>query len=976
MITLPEVVVDGNTFKTRTGAETNISLSTLGSMPTISRNLQDFVRMVPQAKVTGEGSISLAGQNNRFNAIFIDGANNTDIQGLSLSGTNGGQTGAPPISIEAIEEINVQLAPYDVQFGNFTGGSINIITRSGSNDNKTSAWYYYRNEHLAGRSPHPLDKPGSPGETYRPRLSEFSNQTLGAWNSGAIVKNKFFYFALLERQYELRPQPFNISEYRGNSNRQQVSDLSDLLRNNYSYDPGSFLETKDQLIASRINLKFDWNASLKNKFMLSYRFNNAERTFPPRVSGATSIFFENTGVTIPARTHSTAFEWKHFYKHNKNNRLLITFTNQDDQRNWRGMPFPSLTIFDGNGTITFGSETATGITRSKANDFTLFNAFKWVEKRHVFTLGTDVNYAVLDNRGGIPSYFGAYQFRSLNDFITGASPSRFFRTFYLKDEPANPVKFNTLRTSFFINDEIRPSSNLKLTAGIRLDGNSIPTRTNEDRFFNDTGITKISMYYDLEGTRSGEKIKTHWALSPRISAEYKLAHDVMVKGGAGIFLGHIVNNWPFNVFNSVTGTININPQQYNLRFLSDPYNQPTPESLNIDPANVRGNLNLISKRFKYPSVFRSSFIVEKRLKNSWTFSYESIVTKNIHEATFRNVNILHPLSTSGLPDSRNIYSFSSAPIKIPLRSNGINPYEGIFLLTNNPGKKGYSFSHSIIINKQSKNFSLNSSYTYGRSIVLAELTGPQTPIPSQWRNMETVNGRNFATLSISDNELKHRIAAWLSKKVNYVKSKASTTICLFYNGQSGSPYSYVYLNSMINDNGRQGENFDLIYIPTVNDLSVMSFTPITNNTGDVLYSPEQQKAFLNTFIEDDKYLRNHRGGFAERNGARLPFTHIIDLRLQQDFTVKLRKKYMGVTITYDVFNFTNMLNRNWGRTFFLLNDSYPLITFTGYASTSPVPIQQYQFRPFNGKPYLVQTSTLPGNSARWISQLGMKINLN
>src|SRR4030095_2142815 len=188
---------------------------------------------------------------------------------------------------------------------------------------------------------------------------------------------------------------------------------------------------------------------------------------------------------------------------------------------------------------------------------------------------------------------------------------------------------------------------------------------------------------------------------------------------------------------------------------------------------------------------------------------------------------------------------------------------------------------------------------------------------------------------------------------------------------SGIPYSYVYTNSMINDNGTTGENFDLIYIPTASDLTNMSFKPIT---GSVSYTPQQQKDFLNGFIESDKYLRKHRGEFAKRNGARLPFTNTIDLRLQQDFTIKAGKKNVGITVTYDVFNFLNMLNKDWGRIYFLSNDSYStLITFVGFVPATLVP--QYQSKPFSGNPYSLQTSTIPGNSARWISQLGLKINL-
>jgi hypothetical protein len=966
-ITLSEVITHANNSNSnKSGIETNISRSALNNMLSISRNFQDFVRLVPQAKTTGDGVMSLAGQNNRFNAFFIDGANNTDMRGISVSGMNGGQTGSPPISVEALEEINVLLSPYNVQYGNFTGGSINAITRSGSNENKSSAWYYFRNENLAGRSPQPLEKPGSPGGFYRPRLSEFFNQTFGVWNSGALIKNKLFYFVLFEKQSETRPQPFNILDYRGTSNQQQLDELTNFLKTNYHYDPGSFLETKDELDATRVNIKLDWNATLKDKFTLSYRYNNAERLTAPRPSSVTAIAFHNSGIIIPQKTHSISFEWKHFLKSDRNNRFLFTFTSQQDYRKWIGQPFPFVTILDGNGTLNFGSEANTGLTKFKGADFSLFDVFTYVRKKHVFTTGTDINYSNLNGRL-LLAYFGAYQFRSLNDFMNAAAPSRLQRSYYPTED--NSSKYQLLRTSFFINDEVRFRANLKINFGLRLDVNSVLSKPATDQFFNDSAVSIISRYYDLDGARSGKAMKADWTLSPRFGIEYKLSKiGIILKGGAGIFTGHTINAWIADVFNSNTASIDIAPQQ----FIPDPYNQPTAESLNIDPANLKGILNLIAKGYKFPSIFRTSIAAEKKIKNNWTFSIEGIFTKNIHEALFRNVNILPPTRISAMPDSRNIYSLNTSPSKIPLRSNGINPYAQVVLLTNNHNKKGYAYSFSLIINKQAGNFSFNSSYTYGRSNILFEVTGTQTLIVPQWRNMETVNGRNFTTLSTSDNDLKHRIAAWVSKKINYSKNKMATTVSIFYNGQSGSPYSYVYTNSMINDNGKRNEPFDLIYIPTNTDLASMSFAPIT---GAAPYTSQQQKDALNAFIENDKYLKKHRGEFAKRNRARLPFTHIIDLRLQQDFKITIKGKPVGFTITYDVFNFTNMLNRNWGRIYFLLNDSYPLITFAGYSNTTTL-TQEYQFLPINGKPYSVQSSTLPGNSARWISQLGLKVNLN
>lgn len=976
--TLQEIILNSNDFgRNKNGLETNITHAILQTLPSISRSFQDFVRLVPQAKVTGDGVVSLAGQNNRFNGFYIDGANNNDILGLSINGTNGGQTGSPPVSIEAIEEIKVLLTPYDVQYGNFTGGSINAITRSGSNENKASAWYYFRNENLAGRSPVPLEDQNSPGVFSRPRLSHFFNQTFGTWISGALVKNKIFYFALIERQSEVRPQPFNISTYKGASSLNQLNALSNFLQTQYHYDPGSFLETRDELNATRAVIKVDWNASVKNKFTLSYRYNYADFITSRVSSSATSIIFQNTGFTLPVTTHSASFEWKRFFKNDMNNRLLLTFTHELDDRNWLGQPFPKVTIFDGIGSIVAGSDANGMVSIFKATDISLLDAFKFIKKQHVFTSGLDINYSKLSDIL-INSYFGNYQFKNVNDFINGLSPIRLQRSFSFLDEPkgdntAAGSKFATLRVSSFINDDITVSTKLKFNIGLRLDVNAMPSKPPTDVFFNDTAINNISKYYNLEGAISGKSMHLQWILSPRMGFTYKVSkREITLRGGAGIFSGHIINIWASNIYNNGIGSIDINSQQRQLNFIADPYQQPTPQSLNINLSDSKGELDIIAPHFKFPSVFKTSISAEKKLKHYWTLSIEGILTKNINEVAFRNINILPPLGQSALPDSRNIYSLNSSPNKIPLRNNGSNPYTQVYLLTNNHQRRGSSYSVTFIIDKQIKNFFFNSSYTYGRSDVLFEVTGTTTPIRTQWQTFETVNGKNFIAPSISDNDMQHRITACASKKINYAKSKTATLITLFYNGQSGIPYSYVYSGSMINDNGNR-ENYDLIYIPTANDLTSMKF--ISNPVGQVTYSPQQQKDLLNNFIESDKYLKDHRGEFAKRNGARLPFTHIIDLRLQQDLKLRVKSKDVRLSITYDVFNFTNMLNKNWGRTYFMSNDNFPLIKFAGYANVTTL-TPQYQFTPFDGKPYTLQTSTVPGNSARWISQLGIKLNFN
>jgi hypothetical protein len=236
--------------------------------------------------------------------------------------------------------------------------------------------------------------------------------------------------------------------------------------------------------------------------------------------------------------------------------------------------------------------------------------------------------------------------------------------------------------------------------------------------------------------------------------------------------------------------------------------------------------------------------------------------------------------------------------------------------------------------------------------------------------METLNGKNFVNRSFSDFDPGHRFVGYLSKKFNYFKKSMATTITLTYNGQQGNTFSYVYNASLIGDDGRTSTN-DLIYIPTASELQAMTFT--ANPVNGVVYSIAQQKQLLEEYIQGNKYLRKRRGQFAERNGDRLPWASIIDLSVRQDFNFKMGKKTYQVQVTYDVYNFTNMLSRNWGQTYFLANDQYSLIRFTGFVSAANL-TPQYQFSPQTGKPWGISTSNVAGFSARFISQLGLRLS--
>lgn len=974
---LTEVVVAARRapMQGKGGTETNIGRDKIANIPTVTRSLNDFLRFTPQAKVTGDGGVSLAGQNNRFNAFYIDGAINNDVFGLAASGTNGGQANINPISIDAIDQFQVVLSPFDASLGGFTGGGINAVTRSGTNTIQGSAWYYFRNEQLAGKTP------GNVAKAQRTKLGDLSNKNYGFRLGGPIIKNKLFFFVLGEIQRDLRPQPFNFADYRGNAKTDSINKLVNFLNTAYGYDPGSYLDNPEKVNANRITAKIDWNLNEKNKLSLSYRYNDGER-FNTSASNSTTINFFNNGYLFPTTSHTATAELRSNFDRNRSNRLLVTYTNVTDNRNPIGQPFPRVTLRDGAGSIVFGTENFSTGNYLKQKNWTFNDVFKFTAGNNLISVGTDNLYSDAVNVF-IRDWFGTYTYSNMNDFIVNAKPIRYQRTFSLLDEKdetstASAAAFRYLNLAFFVNDEIKANDRLTLNFGLRADKTIFLDDPLTDQFFNDTAVAAISKYYDLHGARSGQISTVPWSISPRAGFVFRMPEEnLTIRGGLGFFTGRMPLVWPGGVFNNngvSLGGIDLNPPNasQNINFRPDPYNQYEASDFGISLANSKGQIDLMAKEFKLPRLFRTSLGFDKRFGKGWTATLEGMYSKNINENYYQNVNILPPIGKSVGIGPRNVYSFGGSPTRIPMRSSGTNPYPGnVFLLYNTEGDKGFAYSVTASIDKAfQKGWALNFSYTYLGSAVTNENTSSQNN--SQWRFMETVNGKNFVQRSISDFALGHRFYGYISKKFSYMENKLATTVTMVYNGQQGQPFSYVYTGSYIGDDGRTSTN-DLIYIPTSSELQGQTFSTLT--IGSNSYTPAQQKQMLEDYITGNKYLRNHRGQFADRNGDRLPWTHIIDLKLTQDFNVKIAKRTYQLQLSYDVYNFTNMLSHNWGQTYFLSNDQFGLIrtpstAFNSASDLTPV----YQFVTPSGKPWGLSTSTAPGYSARWISQLGVRVN--
>jgi hypothetical protein len=436
--------------------------------------------------------------------------------------------------------------------------------------------------------------------------------------------------------------------------------------------------------------------------------------------------------------------------------------------------------------------------------------------------------------------------------------------------------------------------------------------------------------------------------------------------------------WPGGVYNNTGGSVGgvslFSPTfattLAGMKFRPNPTQQYTANELGINTAFAKGQVDLIAKDFRLPKLLRASLAVDKKFDNNWSVTVEGSVSKNINEIYYTRIDIQNPIGNMVGPDNRNIYN-NGVRINFPAYKGlpAGNPYTGIYLMSNQPknSQKGFAANFTASVDKSwTDGFSFNAFYTYGTAFVTNEPTSSQNN--SQWRFMETVNGRNFVNRSRSDFDLGHRVSMFAAKKFTYLKGNMATTVSVVYNGQSGSAFSYVYGNGPIRDNSAT-ETGDLLFIPTKDQLTAMTFV---TQTGFSL-SPDAQKAAFEAYINQDSYLSKHRGQYAERNGGRLPFQNIVDLKVMQDFFVKVSGKKYQFQLTYDIFNFTNMLNRVWGRTYFLSNDQFGLVRYANPTSGAPSLLPTYSFNPItNNTPWGISSSTAPSYSARWVSQLGLR----
>ncbi len=959
-IELGEVNVVASRFSAgqTSGASTSIGSDAIENMPTLNRNLNDFTKLTPQSTGTFGGGFSIAGTNNRYNAIYFDGAVNNDMFGLAANGTNGGQTGIAPISIDAIDQIQVLVSPYDVTLGGFAGGGINAVTKSGDNKMRGTAYYFLQNESLAGKTNGTLaDRIGLPDES-RTALDDFSQVLYGASLGGPIIKDKVFFYVNAELQKDETPLPFQVGDYTGNTDEEGLNQLSDFLLNQYGYDAGNFGSKISSNDAVRLFAKLDFNLSANHKLVLRHNYVKGEQR---RVngSGTRTVNFENNGVFFPTTTNSSALELRSTFGNSSSNNLIIGFTSVRDDRDPIGQNFPSVRIDDGNGAqIRFGSEAFSTANQLDQDVLTLTNNFKLYKGKHTVTIGTHNEFLKVYNLF-IRQNFGDYTYDNIDDFYNDAEPDFYTRSYSLVDDivgdgSAAAAEFSAAQIGFYVQDEYQVNRQLSLSGGLRIDVPFLLDDPKENVEFNQSTLGAVSEFYDLEGARAGQAPDGQIMFSPRLGFNYDVNGDrnTILRGGIGIFTSRIPFVWPGAMFtnNGLTiGGFNIFQVDFPITFEPDIDQQ----FVNPDVDIPSGQMDLFVQDFKYPQVLRGSLALDKSFGNGWTASVEGIYTKTLNNILYQNVNSDPTVDfnwTNG-GDDRPIFT----------RSNIDNTYSGIYLASNT--SEGFTYNVSGQISKRFGNgLNLTAAYSYGDAQAVFEGTSSQNS--SQWRGAFTVDGRNNVPLARSDFSAGHRFFTNVNYEIDWSGTGAfNTGINFFLNLQSGAPYSYVYdARNINNEAGATNRERHLIYVPAdENDITLIDTDDAT--------AAEQWEA-LNTFIEEDDYLSGRRGEYAEKNGARTKAFNYLDFRLTQNIGLNGDRNDHRLQLTLDVFNFLNLLNKDWG-TQYSNPFSYEILNYEGQAADGTTPLFTFTEDRLGDDRFGIQD-----RASRWRGRLGVRYIFN
>lgn len=986
--TLKEVTVSAVAGAPKTGAGNRISQSQIRNLPTVSRSLQDLTRTTPQSN-----NNSFQGTNFRYNNVTIDGAINNDAIGFSpslggqtnQSGQVGSSTRTNPVSIDAIQDIQVYVAPYDIKIGNVLGGSINAVTRSGTNKVTGSVYGFGRNASLIGKN----NIPANVGGDGAKEPSDFHEYQTGFRIGFPIIKNKLFFFTNEEITRRQDPVIFGAGS-NGSSNILSLQDAQNLTAAFQKYtggiSPGTYDNTSIYSRSNKFFNRLDWNINdnnqltIRNNYITSVATNLERDNFNFRFGGIDYTSHNNSSSTVG--------ELKSKFSNTVNNSLVVGYSNVHDYRDPNSNPaLPQIEI-TGNSpgsTIFMGTDREAAIfdMQQKTTEFT--DNLTLTSGKNTFTFGTHNEFYNI-TYNFVNAWNGRDNYSSIANFLA-AQPTRVRNNYNYTDNTRdyilnNPsAQFNVNLMSLYGQDEITLGDNFRLTGGIRLDYANVPDK---QPISSKTTNAPADAYYGTTYTYTKPKdIRNSYLnnveVNPRVSFNYDINGDqsLVLRGGSGTFTGRIPFAWFGYAFynNGVTygafdrnniGTTNsiaagTNPVQApangGLGFVNQQSGVNTSAS---GPTQV----DLIDNHFKMPQVWRSSLALDIKTPDQWKFTVEGIYTKVIYDLQFKQVNIVDNVAYYPYDTQHQQPIFESAPVSSTstTRTQAINSsYTNAYELSNT--SQGFRYSLTGQIEKALPfGLTINAAYTYGKSKDVTN--GIRNSMESNWQLNQALNPNN-PQAAYSNFDIRHRIVSNINYHITSPSKTFASNFSIFFNAASGTPYTFGFYNTAVNGTGQQ---VNLAYIPTSTEM-IKFFSPTP--TAPTAAQQAQATAFDN-YVSGNEYLNSRRGNFTERNAARTPWNTQADFRFAQDFNFGAEKHKQTLTLTYDIINLTALLNKNWGHYYFSPNtfNSTSSIglskattpTYATAATTYPT----YTFKD-PGVPYAVDPF-----ASRWQMQLGVR----
>ena len=978
---LSEVVVTAsanNLFSNeRTGASTSIDNRSLSKLPTISRSINDFTRLTPQSN--GQ---SFAGQDSRLNNITVDGSYFNNSFGLGSGSNPGGRTGVSPISLDAIEQISVNVAPYDVRQGNFTGAGVNTVTRSGTNEFSGSAYYFWRNNNNVGTQAG--DNVFNPGK--------FNYNQIGFRVGGPIIKDKLFFFASFEDEVESRPGTTwrankGNEPIEGNVTRVLASDLdgvSTFLREKFDYETGPYQDYDNETLGTKFLVKLDYNINDKNK--LSVRYNHLDSSTDVLMSNSTSLgfgnrnlrvesmSFQNSDYSIKENIRSIVAELNSRIRQNMSNSFIIGYTFQDESRGSKGDFFPMVDILNNGATyMSFGFEPFTPNNELRYKTFQIQNNLQIFAGKHTITAGFSYERYESENVF-FPGSQSVYVYNSLDDFYrdannflangnatpSGVNQRRFqvrWNNIPGSEKPIQPLEVDYV--GFYAQDEIQIRSNFKSTFGLRLDvpifGQTALRNPNvEQLFFRNPDSAYINF-------RTDALPESNILWSPRVGFNWDVFSNLktQVRGGTGIFTGRPAYVWISNQVGNngiLTGFAQLD------NTTARPFN-PNPDT--YKPTTVTGapassyELALTETDFKFPQVWRSNIGIDQQLPGGIVATGEFIYSADVNGVAYYNGNLPVQQGRFNGPDDRARWTSNRINSNIP---NAV-------VLSNQA--VGTSWVASFSLERPFANgLFVKAAYSYGES---KNTVDAGSIAAGTWFGNAISENPNNPGLGFSSNNLGNRVFAVVSYSKDIFKF-GNTSVSLFWESRTIGNASYVFGGDM---NGDGGTANDLIYIPA--NIGEMNFQPytVTVSGQPVSFTAQQQAEAWEAYILQDDYLSANRGKYAERGAVIMPMISRADFSFAQQLFTNINNKRNTLEFRVDIQNLGNLLNQDWGigQTF---NTTQPLVVPAnnqgGPANAQGV--SQYRLRNLGANLITETYRPTAGVSDVWRMQFGLRYIFN